>query len=124
MALSLTRSRVEELTSLSILFATDDNASTFLTADDLEGFDSILICAPATTPVGTEIKVVALASPDIDETADASWRDVHSPSGTLITVANGACVPLTELPFAAIRLESNGTETANQVYTVLGLRKT
>jgi len=123
MALTLKHGKGVYLGSLTITVASDDDASDIMTADVYGNFSAISIISDGTAQVGT-ITLAALRHYTLDETNDANWATIQSPPGTDVTIAADKAIALTALPFAAIRLESSGTETSDQVYYVYGHRGT
>jgi len=112
-----------DLKTLNLLgVAGDDDATAeYLTADELQGFDTISIEAPDVAQVGA-ITVYAYRSGD--ETTDGAWNQVESPPGTAITVARAKTIVIKDFPFRAIRLQSAGTETADHAFLIRGFRGT
>ena len=119
MAITLARGKVVKIDTLTFDFSEDNNATDYMSADQYGQFDSISIVGPAGAMQGT-ITLAALDDFASDETADASWRTVQSPPGTDITIATDKVTVLTNLPLIAIRLESDGAENADRVFTVYG----
>jgi hypothetical protein len=115
------RGKVVYIGTLVFTVATDDDATPILSADEFGAFDAIAIISDGTAQVGT-VTLAALKDITLDTELDASYATVQSPPGTDVAVAADKAVVITAMPFPAIRLESSGTEIADQTYYVYGIR--
>jgi hypothetical protein len=124
MTISLNYHKVQQLTSLVFTVATDDNATNYLTADEIGKYDALMIVCDEAALTGTVTLAVIKDLANDDETADVSWATLQSPPGTDVAIAADKAVVVTDLPAAAIRLESSAAEAADRTFFVYGLLAT
>lgn len=98
----------------TMTIANGQTASSRLTRDQINNMRNISIQAPAALT-----GVVTLQTGDSDSDS-ATFVTVQSPPGTDVAIAAGKAIPLTEIPFPTLRLNSTLAEAADRVFTVWG----